>query len=284
MTGNFESSASMQPLNVGNVVSAGMRLYRANLKDYFLIALKAYCWILIPIYGWAKFSALSALISSLAFGNLTNQPESIKNGQDFVNSRKWSFLGTLVLMTVARIVIVILSGIAYFIIGIGIESLIASFGQDSIAALVISNILGLLLGIVALLGILWFFTRFYLYDIPLAIEDDVDSLSTISRSWELTKGHVWRILLISFIAFLITFPLQIIIQVIANIVILAFAPAIANNSPLASLFYLLIIFFLISFSGGAIILPFWQAVKAVIYYDMRTRKEGLGLNLRQNHL
>ncbi len=283
MTGNFESSASMQPLNVGNVVSAGMRLYRANLKDYFLIALKAYCWILIPVYGWAKFSALSALISRLAFGNLTNQPESIKNGQDFVNSRKWSFLGTLVLMMVVIIGIGIISGIAYLIIAIGIGSVIANFGSGSTGALVISIILGLLLGIVALLGILWFFTRFYLYDIPLAIEDDVDSLSTISRSWELTKGHVWRILLISFIAFLITFPLQIIIQVIATVVQIAFAPAIANNSPLASLLGLIILF-LISFGGGAIILPFWQTVKAVIYYDMRTRKEGLGLNLRQNNL
>jgi len=283
MTENFESSGSIQPLNVGNVVSAGMRLYRANLKDYFLIALKAYCWILIPIYGWAKFSALSALISRLAFGQLTNQPESIKNGQDFVNSRKWSFLGTLFLMMLAIIGIGIISAIAYLIIGIGIGGVIANFAQGNTGALVISIILGLVLGIVALLGILWLFTRFYLYDVPLAIEDDVDSLSTISRSWELTKGHVWRILLISFIAFLITFPLQIIIQVMGTILQLAFAPAMANNSPIASLLYLIILF-TISFSGGAIILPFMQAVKAVIYYDMRSRKEGLGLNLRPNNL
>jgi hypothetical protein len=283
MTRNFESSGSIQPLNVGNVVSAGMRLYRANLKDYFLIALKAYCWILIPIYGWAKFSALSALISRLAFGHLTNQPESIKNGQDFVNSGKWSFLGTLFLMMLAIIGIGIISAIAYFIIGIGIAGVITNFGQGNTGALVISIILGLVLGIVALLGILWLFTRFYLYDVPLAIEDDIDSLSTISRSWELTKGHVWRILLISFIAFLITLPLQIIIQVMGTILQLAFAPAMANNSPITSLLYLIILF-TISFSGGAIILPFMQAVKAVIYYDMRSRKEGLGLNLRQNNL
>ena len=35
---------------------------------------------------------------------------------------------------------------------------------------------------------------------------------------------------------------------------------------------------------GAIQLPFWQAVKAVVYYDLRTRKEGLGLKLRARNI
>lgn len=32
--------------------------------------------------------------------------------------------------------------------------------------------------------------------------------------------------------------------------------------------------------GGVLILPFWQTVKAVVYYDLRSRHEGLGLQLR----
>jgi hypothetical protein len=28
-------------------------------------------------------------------------------------------------------------------------------------------------------------------------------------------------------------------------------------------------------------MPFWQTIKAVIYYDLRTRREGMGLELRE---
>lgn len=28
-------------------------------------------------------------------------------------------------------------------------------------------------------------------------------------------------------------------------------------------------------------MPFWQALKAVLYFDLRSRREGLGLQLRK---
>jgi uncharacterized membrane protein (DUF485 family) len=44
-------------------------------------------------------------------------------------------------------------------------------------------------------------------------------------------------------------------------------------------YYLLIL--LLSFGSGALVTPFWQAMKAIIYYDLRSRKEGLGLQMRK---
>ncbi len=32
------------------------------------------------------------------------------------------------------------------------------------------------------------------------------------------------------------------------------------------------------------LLPFWQTIKAVIYYDLRTRREGMGLELRKREI
>ena len=98
MSKNFNSPNLIQPLNIANVISAGMRLYRSHLKKYFLIALKAYVWLLVPIYGWVKFYALSALISRLSFGELVNQPESVSEGERFVNSRLWEFFVNMILM------------------------------------------------------------------------------------------------------------------------------------------------------------------------------------------
>ena len=110
----------------------------------------------------------------------------------------------------------------------------------------------------------------------------MDATSTIGRSWQLTKGFVGRILLISFVAFLITIPLVALVQVVSSIFQgVLISPT--DQNPFFSLIFIILTLGL-SFSSGAIQLPFWQAIKAVIYYDLRTRKEGLGLNLRDRNI
>ncbi|MBW4561908.1 MAG: DUF975 domain-containing protein [Mojavia pulchra JT2-VF2] len=283
MSGNIGSSSPMQPLSVGNVVSAGMRLYRSHLKEYFLLALKAYVWILVPIYGWAKFSALSALISRLAFGDLVEQPESIAAGEGFVNSRLWQFLLTTVLMLIASMGIIFGVGFVFVLLGVLAAALVGGIGQASAAASILVFLVAFVVGVAALVAICWLLTRFYLVDVPLAIEDNVDGTSTISRSWELTQGYVWRILLIGFVAFLITIPVQIGLQIITTIIQLIFAPLTQQGNGVFSLLAFVLIL-AVSFASGAVVLPFWQTVKAVIYYDLRSRREGLGLKLRDRDI
>ncbi|BDI14843.1 hypothetical protein ANSO36C_06450 [Nostoc cf. commune SO-36] len=282
MSENFGSPSPIQPLSVGNVVSAAVRLYRSHLKEYFLLALKAYVWVLLPVYGWAKFYALSALISRLAFGELVNQPESISSGERFVNSRLWQFLVTMLLMLLIGIgiglgflVLFVLFGFFSAFVGLGL--------QGNLATSILIVILTIVLSIGAIVAVLWLLTRFFLVDVPLAIEDNVDGISTISRGWELTQGHVWRILFISFVGFLITIPAQIVLQIISAVIQGIFLPLINENSTIFRPIFLVLILGL-SFSTGAIILPFWQAIKAVIYYDMRSRREGLGLKLRDREI
>ncbi|MEH1839445.1 MAG: DUF975 domain-containing protein [Nostoc sp.] len=282
MSESFGSPGQIQPLSVGNVVSAAVRLYRSHLKDYFLLALKAYVWVLVPVYGWAKFYALSALISRLAFGELVNQPESISSGQRYVNSRLWQFLVTMLLMFLIGMGIGL--GVVVLFVLFGSLSAFVGLGQQgNPATSILIIILTIVVSIVAIVAVLWLLTRFYLVDVPLAIEDNVNGTSTISRSWELTQGHVWRILFISFVAFLITIPAQIVLQIVSAVIQGIFLPLINDNS---AIFALILAVFIValSFSTGAIILPFWQAIKAVIYYDMRSRREGLGLQLRDREI
>ncbi|MEH1814288.1 MAG: DUF975 domain-containing protein [Nostoc sp.] len=282
MSENFGASGQIQPLSIGNVVSAAVRLYRSHLKEYFLLALKAYVWVLLPVYGWAKFYALSALISRLAFGELVNQPESISSGERFVNSRLWQFLVTILLMFLIGIGIGL--GVLVLFILFGFFSAFVGLGlQGNPVTYILIVILTIVLSIAAIVAVLWLLTRFYLVDVPLAIEDNVDGISTISRSWELTQGHVWRILFISFVGFLITIPAQIVLQIISAVIQGIFLPLINENSTIFTPIFIVFILGL-SFSTGAIILPFWQAIKAVIYYDMRSRGEGLGLKLRDREI
>ncbi|MER3493943.1 MAG: DUF975 domain-containing protein [Mastigocladus sp. ERB_26_2] len=280
MSYNLGSPSPIEPLSLGNVITAGIRIYRSHLKDYFLLALKAYVWLLVPIYGWAKFYALSALISRLTFAELVNQPESISSGQRFVNSRLWQFLINMLLMLLLGMGILISVVIVFAIFGVLSAVLVGGLNQQANTGVyLILGLLAFVVGILALIAVLWITTRFYLVEVPLAIEDNVDGTSTISRSWELTKGYVWRIILISFVAFLITLPIQIVVQIISTIVQLIFTPLLEQNSGLFRLLFAVIILAL-SFASGAVVLPFWQAIKAVIYYDLRSRREGLGLKLR----
>ena len=272
MSKNFNSPNFIQPLNIANVISAGMGLYRCHLKKYFLIALKACVWSLVPIYGWVKFYALSALISRLSFGELVNQPESVSSGERFVNSRLWEFFVNMILMVAIGLCI----GFVFGLIGgllIGISTVLLGGLQD-VTNIIIYVLIVLIFVIISCIGILWIGIRFYLVDVSLAIEDDVNGSSTINRSWELTKGNAGRIVLISLIVSLITIPIQFIIRLIFPILL-------KQGDPIfLTIFSLLMLG--ISFVGVAFILPFVQTVKAVVYYDLRSRHEGLGLQLR-NH-
>lgn len=284
MAGNFGSPSPTQPLSVGNVVSAGLRLYRSHLKDYFLLALKAYVWVLVPVYGWAKFYALTSLISHLAFGELVNQPESISSGERFVNSRLWQFLLAMLLLLLVGIGIGLGVVILSILLGVVSAAFVGGVGQQANPATYLVFILAaFVIGIVALLGILWLVTRFYLVDLPLAVEEGIEATSAISRSWELTQGHVWRILLISFVGFLITIPIQIVVQIATSILQAAFLPLISEGNTVFALLYFVLVLVLIS-GSGALLIPFWQSIKAVIYYDLRSRREGLGLQLRDREI
>ncbi|MBD2595520.1 DUF975 domain-containing protein [Nostoc spongiaeforme FACHB-130] len=284
MSGNIGSPSPMQPLSVGNVVSAGIRLYRSHLKDYFLLALRAYVWVLVPIYGWGKCYALISLISRLAFGELVNQPESMSSGERFVNSRMWQFLLMMLLMGFLGLGVVLGVAIVFALFSFLSAALIGGSGQQANPASVILLVaIALLVGIGIFLGVFWFLTRFFLVDVPLAIEENIDATSSISRSWELTEGYVWRILLISFITFLITIPIQILVQIITSIIQVAFLAISGDNSGLFALLYFVVVLAL-SFTSSAAIVPLWQAIKAVIYYDLRSRREGLGLQLRDREI
>ncbi|MBG0743889.1 MAG: glycerophosphoryl diester phosphodiesterase membrane domain-containing protein [Cylindrospermopsis raciborskii KL1] len=284
MTENRGFYTPAQVLTVGNAVSASVRLYRSHFKDYFLLSLKAWLWILIPVYGWAKFYALSALISRLGFGDLVNQPESVHSGERFVNSRLWQFLTTLILMFFIYVGIIV----SFFILGF----LLALIPTAILGGLNIQNptnngtwwvLIFLLVFLLAIVGSIWLEIRFSLLTLPLAIEENVDATSTIGRSWELTKGHVWRIFLILFVASLITLPMQILLQQIISFVVQGILEFTPDNNPLLNSL-LLLLFFAMFIGGSALVLPFWQSLKAVIYYDLRTRREGLGLKLREREI
>jgi|SRR6478672_743348 len=279
MSQNFTPQNPMRPLSVGNIVSAGLRLYREHLKTYLQLALYASLWSLVPVYGWAKASAIAALISRLAFGELTNQPESVDTARSQVNQRLWDFLLTAILVGLIfyGFIIGLYIALAIFI-GIGV-GLTIGLGSANVVAITILSLLGIILVIGFIAAITWIYSRLVIAEVPLAIESNMNPTVTIGRSWQLTKSSVWRIQGVIFLAFLITLPLLIPVQVIVFLFQEYLAKIYPKGSASFSLFSFLISYIL-GLAINIFIMPFWQTIKSAIYYDLRSRKEGLGLQLR----
>ena len=55
------------------------------------MAFVGYLWILVPIYGWAKYSAMMGLISRLAYGEIAEQPETVQDARRYTKAKMWEF-------------------------------------------------------------------------------------------------------------------------------------------------------------------------------------------------
>ncbi len=269
---NLSSSGQTGPLSVGNVVSASLRIYRDHFKPYFGLAFVAYLWLLVPIYGWAKYSAISALISRLAFGEVREKPETVSDARLEVNPGMWSFFGAGVLTSLIFLGVYLAGTIAIIILGVGVAAI---FGQNyvTIVALMAVAVIALLIIYIRILS------RLLIVELPLAIENNIDASSAISRSWQLTKGSVGRIQWIVFVGILVSLPIYIVSNLLTLLIQSVLTALLGAQSSLYWLVYYILVLPL-SFGFGALVLPFWQAMKAIIYYDLRSRKEGLGLKMR----
>lgn len=255
-------------LSIVGVISAGLRIYRDHFKSYFNIALQAYCWSIIPIYGWAKLLALAALISRLAYYETLEQPEVISDARSRVERRMWSFLGQGLLVGL------ILTGGSLGLIlvgGISLAILVYLLGQNN------PIIYGIFIAVLfAYIGLA---SRIYIAALPLAVEDNMTATAAISRSWKLTKGSVLKIQGILLLGLLIILPFSILLLFIVVFLQLAFGIIV---SPDSSAYSLIVNLFSVAINiiFGALFLPFWQSIAGVLYYDLRARREGLGLKTK----
>ena len=126
---------------------------------------------------------------------------------------------------------------------------------------------------------IWLISRLFMVELPLGIEENVNATEAIGRSWELTKDSVFRIQSIVFIAFLISLPITAVIQIASLILQGVLGSIYPADSGIFAFVYTVAIF-AISIGSYALMSPFWQCIKAVIYYDLRVRREGFGMEIR----
>ncbi|MEB3294803.1 MAG: hypothetical protein VKJ24_16735 [Synechococcales bacterium] len=329
--------ASPQALSVGNVVSAGFRLYSNHLQEYLTLAFRATGWTMIPlvttfvvvifliafaaagtgtgtdnagpifisillglilaipifflwIFCFAKFYTNTALISRLAYGALTNQPESIREGLQAIRAKMWNFWLVQFLIWGILVGVNFLFSFVQQILLILPAAFVGS-GRDNTGTGIAAILIGLITFAIVLVqwGVqLWVSARLFIPELSIALEDRIGADKAIGRSWSLSKGHSLRIMLVLLVAGLITAPLYFLILIPMAVFLIGQVQRLASLSGLESPDPGTFVSFVIAIALGSIlltllnifVLPFWQAIKAVIYYDLRIRREGLGLELR----
>ncbi len=280
-----------QQISAGNIVNLGFHIYRSHLKQYFQLSLIAHLWLLVPIYGYAKFCSIAGLMSRLAFYEIIGQPESIKVAKSKIKNQLGKFWFTGIFVTILPI---IQTFIAYFvfaflaIIIFGLTSTIINFRQFYGLGTIFPILLGLgyfLIFMIVYIALpLWFYSPLFLTDPILGIQSNSSFWRTIRQSQTLTSGSRKRLILIISLSFLITVPVILttyfLFIIIVSMITLIQPDYLYSNSTddstLTGTLYL--VFF--SIINGVIYMPMWQAIKAAVYYDILCRDEGLDINLR----
>ncbi|MEC4803732.1 MAG: hypothetical protein SAJ12_00290 [Jaaginema sp. PMC 1079.18] len=275
------------------ILASGISLIFTTESDsitvliFFLIATPI--WLFLAIYCCAKSWLNSSLISRLSFQELINRPESVKQARKAIASRLWMFFLSGFLVGVIYVIVYILDAIALGIVTIGCAFIIGGIfnsilpGANAFIGLV-TTILFFFVYVAAFVAFFyilgWYYARLFLIEVPLAVGRKADAFQALAMSWKFTKNNIRFTLEIVSITCLVNFPLWAIVQIFSRLLQLLLIGSVdATNDVAVGTTYLLSL--ALGILGNVILLPFWQAVKAVTYYDLCCRQEGLGLALRE---
>lgn len=303
------SQDSMPTLSVGNVFSAGFRLYRDRFKAYFFISVRATLWIILPFlviipivifsnfdylsfsaqvalvalslilscYCFAKYIANSALISRLAFLQLIESPESVRESRRYVNAKILLFMPFVIFYSLFYAVAAI---IVYTMLRNGLFILFRFIPQS--LQLLTPIFPYFFVGITAIILL----TPFLIMELPLAIEKKLNAINSISRSCSLSKGYFVKIGIIVIVTLLTAIPLfflgQMAFVMVEKTILttpgLTYPKFLEKIDPFLMWSFFIFLGLLMRLIVGLVtavaIMPFWQTIKAVIYYDLRSRREG----------
>jgi hypothetical protein len=288
-------------LSVGNVINAAVSLYKSNFPDFFALALRSVGWMVLAIAGlvpvvavaiaasnvgvtvlaivaWlgllifclAKSMTSRGVVARMAYQQLINQPESLSSASGELANSHWKFLSLVLWLLLFMTGVSILAYMA----------LAALAGLGILAATQLPNAIGYILaailvmaGIVAFFWILMrFYSSWFVAELPIAVERCAGGLDAIGRSRQLSAPFLSRVLVIILVAFLVVFPLSMIASV----------PGFAGiGQPPTSAVYLISqgINLFLSLLLELFLMPFWQVIKSVVYFDLRSRLEGADLRM-----
>ncbi len=303
-------------LSIGNVVTAGTILYKSNFKRYFHVSLRAtgwgiaiflstigfsfingilldttkswlfalplsLVWIVSNLYFFAKYATDRAIICRLAYQELIDRPETITEATKKLLPRTWKFLQLSGLLGFYLTLVVIISSIAIFMVLFVWVSLFVfglKIAPNNFTFALSTGFLSIGLLLLWTIVILRYYAYWFICELPLAIESTRSARLSLRQSKKSIVKVARRVALIMTVAFLITLPINLIGSIplmfgraIANPLLLPdrSTQILGNNLILAGV--------ILSIIGELLVMPLWQAIKAIVFYDLQNRWEGRDL-------
>jgi len=266
---------------IGNLITVGLQLYRLRFRAYVLQSLVAGLWLLIPIWGWAEFFAISTTIAHTAYHDLIDDPRAIADLKRPIQRKKWHLL-LMNIWVISRIVASLL--IATLVLGflialieltLDIPGYMESTNGDSPAELAIGFVA---LGCWYLIGG-WMYQSDWLAEIAAATDQDFKPFAALKRSRALTRHAPrlsWSLL---FLVQIGTFFGSFLLAYLSTILI-AIALRFLPLAPDLKITIAFIIWGGLSLLTAVLTFPFWQTIKATLFYFLRNQQEGTDLTLR----
>lgn len=264
------NGGNLRPLGVGEMLDAGIKIYRARWRPLITVVLAA----TIPIF------LLQGLVQ-LSVGS----PDALTKTDPKTNLITVDTKGLGIYFGAAAVLLV-LSFIASAVATAGAFRIVAGsyLGDEptwkeslrfawrhvgSLLWILLLVLLASILGLVACgVGLVWVRVVFA-FAVPVLLVEDARGAAALRRSRALVNGRFWPVLGVLLLASLLALVGQAIVTTPALILTVTQAGSVAS----------LIASFIANVAGTAFVTPFLAAVTMVVYFDLRVRSEGFDLLL-----
>ncbi|MFB9715094.1 DUF7847 domain-containing protein [Arthrobacter methylotrophus] len=233
-----------------------------------------------PVFGAViavlGVSLLAMVLSSILQGVMAipvarsalNRPTGFKQMWSLARSRIWSLLGFAFLM---------LGGSLLFLVVLTLLAALILTGLGPLGLLLV-----LPLGLGAVVVWVWVYTKLLVTPAAITIEE-LGVVAGLRRSWSLTARNWWRIfgitLLVGFMVGVIAQVIQIPLTLASGGMTAVFSPHASAQQAATTTTVLLVVSLLVGALIGAVGLAFQTSVAALIYMDLRMRRDGLDVEL-----
>lgn len=297
---SFWSAAATARPTVPQLVNSAIWLYLSGLRQFLPTALLAVLWFpgCLPVvallndlllkladqgsdlaflvrpcslaltgFSMAKSFALATAIGKMAFARLTHAPLSMAQARQFTARRKVGFL----LINLGQRLCTVLAGYIFLSL---VELVFAEPFELGFEVIALGIIPLILLG----MAFLWLVARLAITDMPLATQENSSAIASFEIAWQLTRGHARRILRAMAGLGLVIFPPLLFICTVAFQV----RDSWLMNSPNADSTLNLVLSTALLHSHliviGILGVPFWQSLRALIYYDLLQQNQSQPLD------
>jgi hypothetical protein len=267
-------------VGIGAVTAIAIgRVSAADPADQSAVASGAFVSIalsvLIPVVLNLFASALlqGMIVSEVAHGTL-GEKLSLRGLWASTRGRRWALIGWVVMLSVAAILALALV--------VGIITLLAVVGGTG--GIIAAVIVGILFGGGLIVVAAWIIPKVSLVPSAIVLER-LGVMASIRRSWRLTNNNFWRTfgieVLIQAILYAASQAVSTVFSVVFTLVVALLFPtnAIDSNGQTIVLMVSYAVLIMISLVIGSISSIIQSAATALIYIDLRMRKEGLDLYL-----